>query len=242
MVFDKTGSLAGTRRHDYLAFGEEWFAGMGGRTTNEGYVADGVRQKLTRKERDIETGLDYFLARYYSNVQGRFTSPDQILITPDRQLVPQLLNLYSYVGNNPLVYEDPTGLKRIKLGRSEADIQRDLDSVGESLAQENLSPEEFSDLMQQREELVTELEANQLVNAMLTRLDSIGFRNGLQISDFTLTTDPINDLPELFTGNNKLSPRRQKQLIANLNDGSNFAAVLRGSVSKDIFILQTVAR
>jgi len=28
--------LAGTRRHDYLAFGEEWFAGMGGRTTNEG--------------------------------------------------------------------------------------------------------------------------------------------------------------------------------------------------------------
>ncbi|HKZ81754.1 MAG TPA: hypothetical protein VJ124_26030, partial [Pyrinomonadaceae bacterium] len=36
MVFDKTGSLAGTRRHDYLAFGEEWFAGMGGRTTNEG--------------------------------------------------------------------------------------------------------------------------------------------------------------------------------------------------------------
>jgi RHS repeat-associated protein len=32
---------------------------------------------LTLKERDIETGLDYFLARYYSSTQGRFTSPDE---------------------------------------------------------------------------------------------------------------------------------------------------------------------
>ena len=28
---------------------------------------------LTQKERDIETNLDYFLARYYSSTQGRFT-------------------------------------------------------------------------------------------------------------------------------------------------------------------------
>lgn len=31
----------------------------------------------TSKERDAETGLDYFLARYYSGAQGRFTSPDE---------------------------------------------------------------------------------------------------------------------------------------------------------------------
>jgi RHS repeat-associated protein len=31
---------------------------------------------LTQKERDIETGLDYFGARYYASTQGRFTSVD----------------------------------------------------------------------------------------------------------------------------------------------------------------------
>src|SRR5205823_1294236 len=74
MIFDQSGSLASVSRHDYLPFGEELFAGTGGRTTAQGYsVGDGIRQKFTQKERDIETGLDYFLSRYYSNSQGRFT-------------------------------------------------------------------------------------------------------------------------------------------------------------------------
>jgi YD repeat-containing protein len=66
MIFDQSGSLAGVSRHDYLPFGEELFAGTGGRTVSQGYgAADGVRQKFTSKERDIETGLDYFGARYF---------------------------------------------------------------------------------------------------------------------------------------------------------------------------------
>ena len=109
MVFDKSGSLANTRRHDYLAFGEEWFAGMGGRTTGEGYVADGVRQKFTLKERDIETGLDFFGARYYASTQGRFTSTDPIIMAPERALDPQQINLYAYTRNNPLRFVDPDG-------------------------------------------------------------------------------------------------------------------------------------
>jgi hypothetical protein len=53
MVFDKTGALVKVKRHDYLPFGEELFAGTGGRTTAQGYSAtDGVRQKFTDKERD----------------------------------------------------------------------------------------------------------------------------------------------------------------------------------------------
>lgn len=63
----------------------------------------------TSKERDAETGLDYFLARYYSGAQGRFLSPDPIIVTPTRMADPQRFNLYSYVRNTPLTFSDPTG-------------------------------------------------------------------------------------------------------------------------------------
>lgn len=71
------------KRHDYLPFGEELFAGTGGRTVALGYAGDGVRQQFTLKERDIETGLDYFL----SSTQGRFTSPDEFSGGPDELYV-----------------------------------------------------------------------------------------------------------------------------------------------------------
>jgi RHS repeat-associated protein len=110
MIFDKTGTLAGVRRHDYLPFGEDLFRGIGGRSDEMGYgPADGVRQKFTSKERDTETGLDYFLARYHSSTQGRFTSPDPLL-SSGRPAVPDSWNRYTYVLNNPLALVDPDGL------------------------------------------------------------------------------------------------------------------------------------
>jgi len=68
-----------------------------------------VTQKLTGKERDAETGLDFFGARYFSGSQGRFTSPDPVKVTPDRLRDPQQFNLYTDARNNPLRYIDPTG-------------------------------------------------------------------------------------------------------------------------------------
>src|SRR5882724_378481 len=64
---------------------------------------------LTLKERDNETGLDYFGARYYGNAQGRFTSYDPVFVTALRLIDPQRLNLYSYARNNPLKFVDPDG-------------------------------------------------------------------------------------------------------------------------------------
>jgi RHS repeat-associated protein len=109
MVFDQSGTLANVKRHDYLPFGEELFAGIGGRTVAQGYAADGVRQQFTSKERDVETGLDYFLARYFASTQGRFTSTDPLQASA-RTGTPQSWNRYSYVLNNPLRLIDPTGL------------------------------------------------------------------------------------------------------------------------------------
>jgi len=98
-------------RYDYLPFGEEIPSSVGGRSSIVGYGgADSTRQKFTQKERDSESGLDYFGARYYSSAQGRFTSVDPITVTPPRMVDPQQLNLYEYVRNNPLAYIDPTGM------------------------------------------------------------------------------------------------------------------------------------
>src|SRR5262249_52608149 len=64
MIVDRTGTLAGIKRHDYLPFGEELMAPLSGRSSTWGYSgAVSVRQQFTAKERDIETGLDYFGAQ-----------------------------------------------------------------------------------------------------------------------------------------------------------------------------------
>ena len=109
IIVDETGSLANVKRHDYLPFGEELLAGTGGRTVGMGYTGDGVRQQWTTKERDPETGLDYFGARYYASVQGRFTSADPVLITAARLMDPQRFNLYGHSRNNPMKYIDVHG-------------------------------------------------------------------------------------------------------------------------------------
>jgi RHS repeat-associated protein len=126
VITDATGNVLA--RHDYAPFGEElgYNSSLNLRSTQQGYVVDNVRQKFTQKERDSETGLDYFGARYYSSAQGRFTSPDEFSGGPDELFDftedasanptfysdlrnPQSLNKFQYAYNNPLRYVDPDG-------------------------------------------------------------------------------------------------------------------------------------
>jgi RHS repeat-associated protein len=69
--------------------------------------------KFTGKKRDLETGLDYFGARYYSNGLGRWVSADwSTTPVPVPYAVlgdPQSLNLYTYVRNTPTTTMDPDG-------------------------------------------------------------------------------------------------------------------------------------
>ena len=98
-------------RHDYLPFGQEIEPSRGNRTTVSGYTADltdGPAQKFTGKERDTESGLDYFGARYFGGAGGRFTSVDPENAGAD-PADPQSWNGYSYVLNMPLNLVDPTG-------------------------------------------------------------------------------------------------------------------------------------
>ena len=63
--------------------------------------------KFTGKERDTESGLDNFGARYNASTMGRFLTPDSARYSGLSD--PQSLNLYSYVGNHPTFLIDPDG-------------------------------------------------------------------------------------------------------------------------------------
>lgn len=115
-------------RRDFLPFGEELYAGIGSRTTNQKYSSntDDTRQKFTGYQRDAETNLDFAQSRYYSPMQGRFTSPDEFKGGPDELFDfeedastnptfyadltnPQSFNKYQYTYNNPYKYTDSSG-------------------------------------------------------------------------------------------------------------------------------------
>ena len=65
--------------------------------------------KFSGKERDAESGLDYFGARYYDRTQYRFISVDPVINVGAALGNPQRWNLYSYCGNNPIGYFDLDG-------------------------------------------------------------------------------------------------------------------------------------
>ncbi|MEW6738261.1 MAG: RHS repeat-associated core domain-containing protein, partial [Acidobacteriota bacterium] len=125
VITDSNGAIIS--RHDSYPFGEEIELNLSGRTAALGYnVNDGIRQRFTSYERDVETGLDFAQARYYSSPLGRFMSPDEFTGGPvelfnfaaaaaDNPTFyaeianPQTLNKYQYVLNNPLRFIDPNG-------------------------------------------------------------------------------------------------------------------------------------
>ena len=92
-------TVASEARDDYYPFGQQ-----------VNTVVDAAHdRRFTGKERDAESGLDYFGARYYHSVAGRFLSVDPVLESAD-PINPQSWNRYIYTFNNPLKYVDPDGL------------------------------------------------------------------------------------------------------------------------------------
>jgi RHS repeat-associated protein len=79
---------------------------------NEGHTctmrAAACASRCTGKERDTESGNDYFGARYYASSMGRWMSPDPSMESEILEL-PQTWNRYSYVYDRPLYATDPDG-------------------------------------------------------------------------------------------------------------------------------------
>jgi RHS repeat-associated protein len=101
VITDSAGSIK--EDEDYYPWGGELQFANG----------DPNHYKFTGKERDSETGLDYFGARYYGNWLGRWMSPDwtgKPEPVPYATLAdPQTLNLYSYTRNVPTTLIDDDG-------------------------------------------------------------------------------------------------------------------------------------
>jgi RHS repeat-associated protein len=73
--------------------------------------ADPSPNHFTGKERDSESGLDNFGARYNASSMGRFMTPDPGNLSAIFHMNdPQSWNGYAYARNNPLKYTDPSGL------------------------------------------------------------------------------------------------------------------------------------
>jgi RHS repeat-associated protein len=86
-------------RHDYRPFGEE--------VAPQNPPVD--NRLFTGKERDAETGQDYFGARYLRADLGRFTTVDPLQAFDENMVDPQRWNRYVYVRNSPLTHVDPDG-------------------------------------------------------------------------------------------------------------------------------------
>lgn len=82
----------------YMPFGELW--------ENQQAPEYDERFKFTGKERDAETGYDYFGARYYFSLLGIWMSPDPLLNEYPH------ISSYAYVENNPIKYIDPNGKEK----------------------------------------------------------------------------------------------------------------------------------
>jgi len=81
-------------------------------STNTSAV-DATEHHFTGREHDSESGLDYFMARYYQSQTGRWLLPDwsdtPVAVPYATFSNPQSLNLFTYVGNNPVNVVDPDG-------------------------------------------------------------------------------------------------------------------------------------
>lgn len=78
-------------------------------TALDGESTGATNRRFTSYDRSATTGLDYAVNRHYDSRQGRFTQPDPLGMGAASLADPQSLNMYSYVGNDPMNRVDPDG-------------------------------------------------------------------------------------------------------------------------------------
>jgi len=123
--FDGLGSVtaltdancAVVEKYEYDVFGETTIKDACDNVMTESAV--GNPYGFTGRRLDTETDNYYYRARCYKSGIGRFLQVDPLRTIPDKFiLIPfdlprtyiNTMNLYSYAGNNPIIFTDPLGL------------------------------------------------------------------------------------------------------------------------------------
>ena len=144
VIYSQTGTTC-EQDIDYYPYGG---------VENDYCAGSGVTQnyKFTGKERDAESGLDNFGARYDSSALGRFMTPDwaaKPTTVPYAKFGdPQSLNLYSYVENGPLNRIDPDGHNLIGLGALFAAQQRQREQQSQTASGGNAPSDQIKNAAQ----------------------------------------------------------------------------------------------
>ena len=99
VVVDETGNIVSSDDYD------PWGMILNGRSTDGSYL--NAKYKFTSKERDVETGYDYFGTRYYDGRIGRWLQVDPLA---EKYFG---WSPYNYVQNNPLISFDPDGRYKV---------------------------------------------------------------------------------------------------------------------------------
>lgn len=105
---DRMGSVVATSNSAGVVTNKNVFSPFGEINTLAGTTFGFTGQRF-----DSELGLLYFKRRYMSAKLGRFLQPDPVGYTGED------FNLYTYVGNSPLAFTDPMGLKKAEKTKKE---------------------------------------------------------------------------------------------------------------------------
>jgi RHS repeat-associated protein len=151
--------------------------------------------KFTGKERDTESGLDDFGARYYSSGMGRFMSPDwsdRVEPVPYAKIGnPQSLNLYAYAQNNAITLRDADGHSMDADGYTSLAAWRDAGFLGldQNAAVSNFNAHVLNEINGQM---------GQMENAAAQSVPGAGTQNSL--------TGEIRNVPTALDFSNWTSP------------------------------------
>ncbi|HXQ72333.1 MAG TPA: RHS repeat-associated core domain-containing protein, partial [Pyrinomonadaceae bacterium] len=103
---DRLGTKLVTNNLDTGSFSQ---ANLPFGTALDAETTSATNRRFTSYDRSATTGLDYAINRHYDPRQGRFTQPDPLGMAAASLADPQSLNMYSYVGNDPVNRVDPDG-------------------------------------------------------------------------------------------------------------------------------------
>lgn len=103
---DRLGTKLVTNNLDSTSFSQ---ANLPFGTALDAESTGATNRRFTSYDRSITTGLDYAINRHYDPRQGRFTQVDPLGMAAASLADPQTLNMYSYVGNDPINRVDPDG-------------------------------------------------------------------------------------------------------------------------------------